>query len=592
MVPPRMNESPNVPSRQPEPEPPAGGDTFSHRSEVAGRRRWLLWTGVVLLVGLLLGLAFARPAYRRIKAWRAETMTVKADEMFRQQRVDEAFLGYRSALELNPAHLPALRGMARILTLFEAPSALGYWRPVVRSAAATDDDRDQYISHALRLKRFDLANEEVALLLQQNPPTDAALTHAMELFYLQADFRRASMFAEALWRRDTNNPRTVIRLALVQLRLPNPTNKAFAVNLILGMTNLALPDRGYALNMLRQAPELPRQEILTLLDSIRRSPTNYLADRLLTADLEIRVQPERKAAIIEETLAAVPNPDLDQKRDLAVWLLMQNQPQRLLELVTPADGQADGELLRQRLIALSAGKRWEEIQKELASPGKLDPLYVDVFRAVTARQINQPALAAEHWRRAAEKAGGNPASLRRFASIAIELNAYEQALPAVQSLLQSPLDRLRAFRQLVQIYEATGNPEGVRSVMRDWSKDVPEDPTPRTAYVYLSGLLRKDIPEAEEQGRLLVEQFPDRVGVRAALALVLLRRDNPAGALEQFARIRPDLDLVLPGWRAVYAAALDANGRTDQARDILKSVKPAMLRPEERQLVEKLLPTS
>ncbi|MFN0068044.1 MAG: hypothetical protein ACKVYV_10455 [Limisphaerales bacterium] len=586
-----MNDSAKGPSPRPADATPPGGPSTPRRGRNPGRS-WLLWTGVLLLGLLVVGALTARPAYRRVKVWRAATMTVKADEMLRQGRLDEAFLGYRSALELNAANLDATRGMARVLTTFEVPGALAYWRPVISSPGATDEDRDQYISLALRLKRFDLANEEIARLLQQSPPTDPALIHAMELFYLQADYRRASMFAEALWRRNTNDNRHALRLALAQLRLPNPTNKAFAVNLILGLTNLALPDRGYALSMLRQAPELPRQETLALLDSIRRGPTNFLADRLLSADIAIRLEPDRRQAIIEETLAAVPNPSLDDKGEIAVWLLVHGQPQRILQLITPADAQANGELLRKRLIALSADQRWEDIQKELANPGKMDPMAVDIFRAVTAQKLNQATLAAEHWRRASEKAGAGPDSLRRFASIALELKAYDQALPAVQALQKSPLDRLRTFRQLVEIYEAAGNPEGVRSVMRDWAADVPDDPTPRTAYVYLSGLLRKDVPEAEEQGRALVEKFPDRVAPRAALALVLLRRDNPAAALEQFARIRPDLDLVLPGWRAVYAAVLEANGQTDKARSILKPVKPAMLRPEERALVENLLPAA
>ncbi|HMO65383.1 MAG TPA: hypothetical protein PKE47_09220, partial [Verrucomicrobiota bacterium] len=270
---------------------------------------------------------------------------------------------------------------------------------------------------------------------------------------------------------------------------------------------------------------------------------------------------------------------------------LDTQPERLLALIPPAEAQADGDLMRLRLIALSVRGNWAQIERELANPGVMDPLLVDVFRAVTARERNQPVLAAEHWRRAAEKTQASLDERRRFAAIALQLRAYDQALPAVQALLRSPLDRLRALRQLVQIYEATGNLEGVRSVMRDWAKDAPDDPTPRTAFVYLCGLMRRDIPEAEAQGRELVERYPDRAAVRAALALVLLRRDNPVDALEQFARIRPELDLALPGWRAVYAAVLDANGQPEQARAILRPVKPEMLRPEERQLVEKLLST-
>ncbi len=564
---------------------------MSVRRELMVMRRRLLWLAGLLGVLLLAGLLGARPAYRQVKKWRAVTLTAKADELYRQQRHDDAFKGYRAALELNPAYLPALRGMARILTQLEMPAAFGYWRPVLRSAEATDEDRDGYITLALRLLRFDLANEEVAALLQQDPPSDAALIHAMELFQVQGDYRRASGFAEALWRRDMGNNNSALRLALAQIRLPGPTNRAFAVQLLAGRTNLTRLERAWAFNMLRQAPDLPREETRTVLESLRGAMTNYLGDQLIMADIEIRLEPERREALVEQILAAHPAPTPAEKRELAAWLLVHQQHERLLALIPPAEAQADGDLMRLRLIALSVRGNWAQIERELANPGVMDPLLVDVFRAVTARERNQPVLAAEHWRRAAEETQASPDERRRFAAIALQLRAYDQALPAVQALLRSPLDRLRALRQLVQIYEATGNLEGVRSVMRDWAKDAPDDPTPRTAFVYLCGLMRRDIPEAEAQGRELVERYPDRAAVRAALALVLLRRDNPVDALEQFARIRPELDLALPGWRAVYAAVLDANGQPEQARAILRPVKPEMLRPEERQLVEKLLST-
>lgn len=553
------------------------------------RRRRLLWLAGLLGILLVTALLGARPAYRQVKKWRAATLAAKADELLRQQRLDEAFEGYRASLELNPAHLPALRGMARIYTEIEAPQALAYWRPVLASQEATPADRDAYITMALRLRRFDLAEQQIGLLLQQNPPSDSALIHAMEMYFLQGDYRRSASFAEALWRRDPGRGAHAVRLAMVQIRLPNPTNRPFALGLLRDVASMNPVERAYALSILRQAPDLPPEETRAVLAAFRASGTSPLGEQLALADIEMRMEPERRDAILDAMLASVPSPEPREKEQFGLWLLANQQPERLLQLITPAEARQHPEMLRQRVVALVSLKRWDEVEREMASPGELDELMVHVIRAVTARAREQLPLADEHWRRAAEFAQKERSLRRRFASYALQFGAYDKALPVVQSLLQSPLDRLRAFRQLVQIYEATGSLDGVRSVMRDWSKDSPDDPTPRTAYVYLSGLLRRDLPDAEAQGRELVGRFPDRVAPRAALALVLLRQDKALEAREQFSRIRPELDLALPGWRAVYAAVLDANGQTDQARAVLRTVRPEHLRPEERQLVEKLL---
>lgn len=550
----------------------------------------MLWLGGLL--GLLLVAAFfgARPAYRGIKKWRAATLTAKADELLRQERLDEAFDGYRAGLELHPVHLPALRGMARIYTAIEAPQALAYWRSVLNTAQATPEDRDAFITLALKLRRFDLAEQQIRQLLQQDPPSDSALIHAMEMYFLQGDYRRSAAFAETLWRRDPSRVTHAVRLAMVQIRLPNPTNRPFALSLLRDAARMSPLERAYALSIMRQAPDLPLEETRTVLAAFHATSTNSLSERLALADIELRMEPERRPVILNQILASAPSPGPRDKEQIGLWLLTNQEPERLLEFITPTEAREHPEMLRQRVVALVTLKRWEEVEREMAHPGTMDELMVHVIRAVTARARNQLPLMAEHWRRAAELAQTERNLQRRFASYAIQFGAYDKALPVVQSLLPMPLDRLRAFRQLAHIYEATGNVEGVRSVMRDWAKDAPDDPTPRTAYVHLSGLVRRDLSDAETQGRELVRSFPDRLAPRAALALVLLRKDKTTEALELFSRIRPELDLALPSWRAVYAAVLDANGQTEQARAILQPIKPEMLRPEERQLVEQLLP--
>jgi tetratricopeptide (TPR) repeat protein len=203
-------------------------------------------------------------------------------------------------------------------------------------------------------------------------------------------------------------------------------------------------------------------------------------------------------------------------------------------------------------------------------------------------QLGQAELAAEHWRRALAHTENNLVNLRRFAELAYLVNAQDQAILAYTRLSQVTVDRLRALRRLVQLHEARGESELARGVMREWSNDIPDDPIPANGFAYLSALLGKDLDLAQARSEEIVQRFPDRIGYRITLALILLRQQQHLEALEQFSRVRPEFDLGLPYWRVVYAAVLEANGRIDEARALVQDLEPRQLRPEERELLRRV----
>ena len=86
----------------------------------------------------------------------------------------------------------------------------------------------------------------------------------------------------------------------------------------------------------------------------------------------------------------------------------------------------------------------------------------------------------------------------------------------------------------------------------------------------------------------LVTALPDRDAYRTTLALALLRKNKPADALAVYEPMKLNWSTALPGWQAVRAAVLAANGREEEARSLALSINWDRLKPQERDLVRAL----
>jgi hypothetical protein len=96
-----------------------------------------------------------------------------------------------------------------------------------------------------------------------------------------------------------------------------------------------------------------------------------------------------------------------------------------------------------------------------------------------------------------------------------------------------------------------------------------------------------DIAAAEEIEKLaekLVEREPKSLPHRTLLALARLRGGHRTSALEAYNVEVPE-EVITPSGVAVRAAVLYANGRVDEAKDLIKQISPDQLLVEERALI-------
>src|SRR5262249_13293559 len=144
-----------------------------------------------------------------------------------------------------------------------------------------------------------------------------------------------------------------------------------------------------------------------------------------------------------------------------------------------------------------------------------------------------------------------------------------------------------AYRGTQRVSQQSGETTTQRTAMAKIVTLSPDDPNAADQLAYLSLLLNQDVDKNLATARQLAEKYPNRLSYRVTVPLGYLRQPEPASALAQFNAPEPiDWTKTLPAWRAVYAAALLASNRNDEARGILVTIPRDRLNAQERELIE------
>ena len=130
-------------------------DQEARQARLKGR----LALGFLLLVILVIAGLAALPAYRAMKAWRADQLMDGAEKSVRQGALVDAFQAARAAYALNPGNIRALRMLADMYEGSGATETLAYRRALAESGQATAADRAAYLRTAIRAGRLDWADE-------------------------------------------------------------------------------------------------------------------------------------------------------------------------------------------------------------------------------------------------------------------------------------------------------------------------------------------------------------------------------------------------------------------------------------------------
>ena len=546
-------------------------------------RRWIL-----LIASVLAMIVAGTLAYRWFKGQRAERFAAAGNALVAADKWNDAAVQYRVALQLDPSNYHGLSGAARLASKAERPEALELWQKVLALPQCTIRDREDYAELLIKTNRLNLAEKAIDPLLKDNPDTKAlqlAARYARKI----GDNVKAGEYLRIASKRAPDDDAPRFQLAEVLAQSTDAADQAKARKILWELAARPNVYKKAAVEALGAAPELTTDERKRLLQELMALTPKIAKDDLLAADMRVQLQPDEAARIYREEVERWRNGQSQELLDLARWLNAHQQPELVLSTFPVERTLEDNnQLLLARLDALATLQRWNDIDGVLnRTDVTLDPSVIESFRARTALERNANLDAEVHWNHAISLAAGDPYKLRFVANFAEQSRATAAALKAYEQLARFPEHADFAYRGTQRVSQRSGDTAAQRAAMSKISARAPEDPNAADQLAYLNLLLGEDVDQNFAVAKKLAEQYPNRLSYRVTTALGYLRQHDPASAMAQFkGPVSIDWKRTLPAWRAVYAAALLASDRNDEARDIIATIPRDRLNPQERELIE------
>jgi hypothetical protein len=427
--------------------------------------------------------------------------------------------------------------------------------------------------------------------LLRNDPDTKALQLASRFVRATGDGAKALEFARIAVHRAPNDNTALSGLADLLAQSTDPAQRAEARKILLELSKKEGPDREAAIQALAIAPELTAEERTRILQMLETVQSPKIKEALLVADLRIQLHPEEANRIYDQTLARWNNSENPDLIELARWLNLHQQAERVLSLFSVDRAFHDNQLLLSRLDALATLQRWNDIDGLLTHPDlTLDPSVLESFRARTAQERKSTLDAEMHWGHAIALAANDPYKLRFVANFAEQSHANGVALKAYDQLAKIPQQAVMAYRATQRLSAQGGDALIQQSAAEKIAALAPDDPNAADQLAYLNLLLGGDIDKNFTTAKTLAEKYPNRLSYRVTAALGYLRKRDPGIALAQFKGPdgAPPIDWskTPPAWRAVYAATLLENEQANAARDIIATIPLDKLSREERALIQ------
>ena len=542
---------------------------------------------IIAFIALIIG---GRFAYRWAKGVRAGQFTKQGDQFTAAGKYNEAASRYRAALQLTPMGYGALRSAARLGSKINRPEAVDLWAQVLRLPQATDGDRQDYVRALAAVGKVTEAEPTLTQLLKKDPDTTTLLLAAQ---YAQAtgDLAKAIQFARLAVKRTPDDGAARFRLAELLAASASDVQHTEARQILWDLAGKPGDSQGQALKALAIAPELTADERARVLQMLEAKGVHSLHDALLGSELRIQLHPEDAPRIYDQMVARWGDGNASELNELALWLNLHSQPERVLALLTIDRTAEDTRLIVSRLDALAALQRWDEIENFLLRPDlNLNPSILESFRARTAQEKGQTMDADVHWNHAISLAANDPDKLRFVAGFAAQSKAPAVALKAYEELAKIPQQAVGAYLATERMSAMNADTKVARDAAEKVAHLAPNDANAADQLAYLNLLLGQDVESSFARAKELAEKYPTRLSYRVTAALGYLRTNDPGPALAQF---RPpeggaaiDWNSTPAAWRAVYVAALKANDKAQEAAEILKTISSDQLNPEERQLIQ------
>jgi len=550
------------------------------------RTRLIIIATVLLL--LLAALIGGKPIYHWGKRWRARQLAAQAEAALDAGRWEEASGKARAAYQLTVEEPAALRAVARVEgTTGQPAEAISFWQHLDQMHALTLRDRQYEADDLLHSGDLPGAAAQNQILLAQSPNDPAILRQAARIASAAGDYPNGLQYATHALAAAPDNLEGKLLLALLKLHARDQPTRQAGLDSALQLTQDQGNNGLQALVYLASMRELPPADAPTVIARLRAHPLATEDQRLLALDVQIHIQPDARASIIDHAFAQYQNADPLKKRAFALWLNSHGLYDRTLDLIPLADATRRRDLLLVYLDALAALKRWSDIENILAQKDvALDDFYTELFLARSAIELGQSTIASLHWTRAHQAAAPSVEEMWYLGEYAEKIGQTDQAQRAYDSLKNNATTARPACEALLRLAQKTGDDQTVRQILAEMHQRWPHDDAVSNDAVYFNLLKGADLKADLATARDLVERSPASLAHRTTLALAYYRLNDGPSALGVYSGLQIPWDQVPANNRAVYAAVLGLAGNAGRARSEAGAVRVAELRPEERQLIQ------
>jgi tetratricopeptide (TPR) repeat protein len=327
-------------------------------------------------------------------------------------------------------------------------------------------------------------------------------------------------------------------------------------------------------------------ELIRVFPSLRASGSQ---DRLLLADLKIKVDPATQPRVVAELSKENRSAPRTEKLEFARWLNAKGLYQEVISFAGPDLPRSDTDWLLVVLDAQGAQGHWQEMAGMMETPAGagIPDAVKHLYLARTAMMNGNQTAADEEWRHV----GGTlhlekPETIAYIAGYEEKIGEFSRAARAYRELADRKETRLPGLIGLIRCQPRTASATTLIPLYEELLAVQPANTDATCDLTYLKLLKPRDYEEAPAIAEKLLTEQPNSLPRISTAALGRLRSNNAHGALALYHDKAIDWTAIPEPWKVVYCAVLKANGHTAEAAELESSLHTSQLRPEERALLK------
>jgi hypothetical protein len=556
----------------------------------------LIGLGAFVLVSLIIAAFTARPAWRWVKAQRAEKLCEQALILLEQGEDQQVAAGekLRKAWDLAPENPVVKRVWAQIMAEGgqELSTARMLYEQLNESGHATAEDQIARATIYARMGDFAQSNQIYDALPPDIQRSREGLELQARLRLAEGDVTSANeAYMESLRTSAADDPLSMVNLAVMQAADPfSEVSQTAREDLFMIAVN---PDKAgiTALERLAAMRNLQRDETRRVIELLDVHPMAGKRHHFLRRSLELRLDPGRKPAILEDELTAHADLPLSSSQEFLGWLLREGESDLLLRLLDIDSARHSQTLTGFYMQALVDQKRWRRLDTVLNDPNALP--VTDTMRSLLQALVlhemgGGQSEIAERVRHVFQRGWDDRDYRTVFGAASFsEQNGYHQLANEGYELLASrPELREAALSGLYRVAADRNDVNEMIEITERILVNTPHNEGYREIRCYLKLLTGYQMELAMADAQQLISTN-ERSNLRQFLvAFAHYRFGNTSLTRDILTRI--DLVRLTPGHRAIAAWLLSSIGEEAEAYHLVQRVDDSLLLDEEAELAARV----